>query len=94
MSTPTPVLHRNVTLLRAESPDVLDEIRALVDLSGFVVGQVDAVTLIVDPARTGELAERLGAAGLSPLVQKLRAGPAAEAPEGIADADTMEMPRR
>lgn len=87
----TPIVHRNVTLLRAESADVLAEVRALVDLSGFILGEVDETTLIVDPARTGELAERLAAAGLPPLVQKVRGGPAAGAPESLSDADTVEM---
>lgn len=72
MSGAGPILHRNVTLLRVEGPEILAEIRALVDLSGFVVAQLDPVTLIVDPARTGALAQALGDAGLAPLVQKRR----------------------
>ena len=87
------IAHRNVTLLRVEGASVLEEIRALVDLDPFVVAQVDDTTLVVDPARTGELAQVLGDAGLAPLVQKVRPGPGAASPEAIADADTVELPR-
>jgi hypothetical protein len=87
------IAHRNVTLLRVESPGVLAEIRALVDLTPFVVAQVDDTTLVVDPARTGELAQLLGDAGLAPLVQKVRPSPGVAGPEGISGADTVEPQR-
>jgi len=71
---PGPIGHEDLTLLRVESAAVLEEIHALVDLSGFVVGTLDERTVIIDPARTGALAEQLAAAGLAPLVRKLRPG--------------------
>ena len=70
----TPIVHRDLTLLQVETAEVLKEVRALADISDFVVGRLDERTLIVDPARTGELAARLATAGLSPLVRKLRPG--------------------
>ena len=87
------IAHRNVTLLRVESPGVLAEIRALVDLSPFVIAHIDETTLVIDPSRTGELAQVLNDASLTPLVQKVRHEPGVAGPENIAEADTIEFHR-
>jgi hypothetical protein len=94
VSQPQPIAHRNVTLLRVATPAVLDEIRALVNVDDFVLARVDDVTLIVDPARTGELAEVLKGAGLPPLVHKHRPSPRVPGTENADDGDTLEMPGR
>ena len=91
MSNPGPIVHRNVTLLQVESASLLEEIRALVDLGSFVVAVIDATTLVIDPARTGELAQVLSDAGLDPLVQKIRSGPPVDIQEDIGEADTVRM---
>ncbi len=97
MSGPGAIAHRNVTLLRVATPAVLDEVAALVDIDDFVLARVDDVTLVVDPARTGELAELLAQRGLTPLVQKLRAarrGGAVQGPEDLDEPDTREVLQR
>lgn len=94
MSQPQAIAHRNVTLLRVATPAVLDEIRALVDVDDFVLARVDELTLIVDPARTGELAEVLSGAGLPPLVHKHRPPPTLPRAENADDGDTAKMADR
>lgn len=66
------VLHRDVTVLSVREPGVLDEIRATVNIDEFVLAVISDTQLLIDPARTGDLNERLAAAGMAPLVQKAR----------------------
>lgn|GEM_PF-1706264 len=66
------VVHRDVTVLAVREPGVLDEIRALVPLDDFVLAVISDTRLLIDPTRTGELADLLAAAGAAPLVQRAR----------------------
>lgn len=70
--SPRPVAHHDLTLLVVDDPALLDEIRALVPLDDYVLAVVDDTRLVIDPARTGELASRLAARGLTPLVKSAR----------------------
>lgn len=72
MSGGQTVVHRNLTVLQVSDPRVLDEIRAVVPLDEFVIGRVDETTLVVDPARVGELSRRLAEREMTPLVKKAR----------------------
>ena len=66
------VVHRDVTVLAVREPGVLDEIRAVVPLDDFVLAVISDTRLLIDPARTGELQDRLAAAGVAPLLQRAR----------------------
>jgi hypothetical protein len=65
-------LHRNVAVLRVADAQALAELRALVPLENFVLGEIAPNELVLDPNRVRELQEALEARGLSPLVRRLR----------------------
>jgi hypothetical protein len=65
-----PIVHHNLALLEVADPKVLDELRALLPLEDYVLGQLSDTELIVDPRRVRELVERLESRGLAPLVKK------------------------
>lgn len=65
-------LHRNVAVLRVADAQALAELRALVPLDNFVIGEISPTELVLDPNRVRELQEALEARGLSPLLRKLR----------------------
>jgi hypothetical protein len=69
----TPIAHRNLTILTVPEPRVLDELDALVGLQDYVLARLSPTELIIDPARTGELATRLTERGLHAMVQRARA---------------------
>ena len=50
---------------------VLEEVRAVLPLDDFVLGQLSPTELLIDPQRLRELLQRLDARGLSALVRKL-----------------------
>lgn len=65
-----PIVHHNLALLEVADPKVLDELRALLPLDDYVLGQLSDTELIVDPRRVKELVERLESRGMAPLVKK------------------------
>lgn len=65
-------LHRNVAVLRVADAQALAELRALVPLENFVLGEIAPNELVLDPNRVRELQDALEARGLSPLVRRLR----------------------
>ena len=67
-----PLVHEGVTVLEVEDPGLLEHIRALVDLNAFVVARISDRALVIDPARTGELADLLERHQLIPLVRRAR----------------------
>ncbi len=67
-----PLVHADVTVLEVDDPALLDHIRALIDLDAFVVARISETALVVDPARTGELADLLEQHQLIPLVRRAR----------------------
>jgi len=64
------ILHRDVAVLKVEDPSVFDEIRAVVPLEDFVLGELSDTELVIDPRRVGELRARLESRGMAPLVKK------------------------
>ncbi len=87
-----PIAHRDVTVLQVETPAVLDELRALVPLDDFVLAVIDDTRLVIDPARTGELATRLAARGLTPLIKSSARAPAADDRAAGWDEDESTQP--
>ncbi len=67
---PETILHRDVAVLQVEDPQVFDEIRAVLPLEDYVLGQLSETELVVDPRRVKELAARLESRGMTPLVKK------------------------
>jgi len=71
MSAPSePIIHKNLAILRVEKPHVFEEIRTLVDLDDFIIGQLSPTEVAVDPKRVRELDEALNAKGLHPLLRR------------------------
>lgn len=66
------VLHRNVALLRVADAQALAEIRALVPLDTYVIGELSPTELVIDPSRVRALVELLENRGLTALIRKLR----------------------
>ena len=64
------ILHRDVAVLKVEDPGVFDEIRAVLPLEDYVLGQLSETELVIDPRRVGELAASLERRGMTPLVKK------------------------
>lgn len=78
------IAHRQVALLRVADARVLEEIRALVPLEDFALAVVSPTEVVIDPARLGELAQRLSDRGISPLMKRLQ-GPDAQDLDRLAD---------
>lgn len=68
------VAHRHVALLKVSEARVLDEIRVVLPLEDFVLAWVSPTEAVVDPARMGELAQRLADRGLAPLMRRAPGG--------------------
>lgn len=66
------ILHRNLTVLVVSDPKTIEEIEAVVLLDEFIIARISETELVIDPARVGELSEKLTARGLSPLMKKSR----------------------
>lgn len=65
-----PLLHTHVTVLEVDDPALLAHVRALFDLDDFVIARISERELVIDPARTGELAQLLEQHRLIPLVRR------------------------
>ena len=65
-----PIVHRNLAILRVEDPHVFEEIRALLDLDEYIIGQLSPTELAVDPKRVRQLDEALNAVGVHPLLRR------------------------
>ena len=81
------IAHRHTALLRVSEPRVFDEIRAVLPLDDYALAWVSPTELVIDPARIGELAQRLADRGLAPLMKRV---PSAES----GDAGATERTRR
>ncbi len=67
----TPVIHRNVALLRVSDKGALDELRAVVNLDAHVLGWLSDSEAVLDPHTLKELLAALEARGLSALVRRV-----------------------
>ena len=66
----TTVVHKNVALLVVADSQALDEVRALVDLDDYVMGQLSETEWVVDPAKAVELQKRLAGRGVQALCRR------------------------
>ena len=69
----TRVLHRDVAVLRVTDPQALVELRALLPLDDFVIGEISPTELVLDPVRVRALTELVEARGLTALVRRVTA---------------------
>ena len=67
-----PIVHRQVALLKVSDPRVLDEVRAVAGLDELALAWVSPTEVVVDPARVGELFQRLSDRGLAPLMKRVQ----------------------
>jgi hypothetical protein len=67
----TPVVHKNVAVLRVSDADALREMALLVSIDDFIIGRISDTELVVDPARVKALVELLESRGLAPLVRRV-----------------------
>lgn len=68
------IAHTNVAVLRVADAHVIEEIRAVLPLDDYVLGQLSDTELVVDPRRLKELSELLESKGLAALVKRERPG--------------------
>ena len=73
------IAHRHTALLKVSEPRVFEEIRAVLPLEDYVLAWVSPTELVIDPARIGELAQRLADRGLAPLMKRVPSREPAEA---------------
>ena len=76
MNTPRPlpparILHRNLAVLRVADAIVLHELRMLVPIEEYVLGEVSPTELVIDPARLRALLDLLEARGLSAMIRRV-----------------------
>ena len=64
------VVHKNVALLVVAEAQVLEEVRALVDLDDYVIGQISETEWVIDPAKAAQLQQQLASRGLQALYRK------------------------
>ena len=69
-------------------PKVIDEVRAVVPLDEFALAWVSPTELVIDPARVGELFQRLSDRGLAPLMKRV------QSPSARDRSDTAETTGR
>lgn len=87
-----PIAHRQVALLKVSDPKVMDEIRLLVPLEDYALAWVSPTEVVIDPARIGELGQRLADRGMAPLMKRV---PGSEAGEpGGRPSEPTERTRR
>ncbi len=68
----TPILHKNLALLRVGEPAVFDELRAAVNLDDHVLGWVSETEAVLDPHMLKELLASLEARGMTALVRRVQ----------------------
>jgi len=64
------ILHKNLALLRVTEPSVVEEIRAVLPLEEYLLGQLSPTELVVDPLKLKGLLELLEARGMAALVKR------------------------
>lgn len=67
----TPVVHKNVAVLRVSDADALREMALLVSIDDFIIGRISETELVIDPSRVKALVELLESRGLAPLVRRV-----------------------
>jgi hypothetical protein len=67
----TPIVHKNVAVLRVSDADALREMALLVSIDDFIIGRISDTELVVDPTRVKALVELLESRGLAPLVRRV-----------------------
>jgi len=67
----TPVVHKNVAVLRVSDADALREMALLVSIDDFIIGRISDTELVIDPSRVKALVELLESRGLAPLVRRV-----------------------
>lgn len=82
------IAHRHTVLLKVSEPRVFDEIRAVLPLDDYALAWVSPTEVVIDPARIGELAQRLADRGLAPLMKRVPSADSADV------RDTTERTRR
>jgi len=75
------IAHRHTALLKVSEARVFEEIRAVLPLEDYVLAWVSPTELVIDPARIGELAQRLADRGLAPLLKRVPSADSMEARE-------------
>ncbi len=68
----TPILHKNLALLRVGEPAVIAELRAAVNLDDHVLGWVSETEAVLDPHMLKDLLAALEARGMSALVRRVQ----------------------
>lgn len=68
---PMRILHRNLAVLRVADANVLHELRTLVPIEEYVLGEVSPTELVIDPARLRALLDLLEARGLSAMIRRV-----------------------
>lgn len=64
------ILHKNLVLLRLAGPSERAELRALIDVEHYVVGELSPTELLIDPANLRKVLEAMEVRGIKPLVRK------------------------
>ena len=64
------ILHKNLVVLRLAGPAERSELRALIDVESFVVGELSPTELLIDPANLKRVIEAMEGRGIKPLVRK------------------------
>jgi hypothetical protein len=70
VSTPAPILHRNLAVLTVAEPGLIEAIRAVVPLEEHVLGWLSPTEAVIDPAHLRALLDALDAAGMGALVRR------------------------
>lgn len=64
------ILHKNLVLLRLAGLSERAELRALIDVDHYVVGELSPTELLIDPANLRKVLEAMELRGIKPLVRK------------------------
>ncbi|MCB9795508.1 MAG: hypothetical protein H6741_22610 [Alphaproteobacteria bacterium] len=69
-TSPLPIVHHDLAVLKVADPHVFEEIRAVLPLDDFVFAELSETELVIDPRRLRELVSRLDASGMAPLLKR------------------------